>query len=86
MKLTDNTLNAIDLGVISLKDPEVIVKVLEEDGDNIHFIGVLADGLKTVLRGLREVIRKENPKTISWFKPEMDRVHFIKLGGQLCHH
>lgn len=85
LKLTDATLFGIDVGFISLKDPEVINNIIKENGDNIHFIGVLADSGRIVLRGLREVIKKENPKTVSWFKPEMDKVHFIKLRGKKCH-
>ena len=84
-KLTDSTLFGVDVGFISLKDPEVVKKVIEENGENIHFIGVLADNMKTVLRGLKEVIKKENPKTVSWFKEDMNKVHFIKLRGQSCH-
>lgn len=85
LKLTDNSLNMIDLGVVNIELPEVITELIKENGDNLHFVAVLADGAKTVLKGLKEVIRKENPKTVTWFKPDMDRVHYIKLGGQLCH-
>lgn len=84
-KLTDSTLFGVDVGFISLKDPEVIKRIIKENGKNIHFIGVLADNMKTVLKGLRQVIEKENPKTVSWFKPDMNKVHFVKLRGQSCH-
>ena len=62
-----------------------IEKMIKENGRNIHFLAVVADGQKTVLRGLREVIYKENPSTTTWYKPNMDRIHFIKFGGKLCH-
>ena len=86
LKLTDKSLNLLDFGVIDLKSPEVVTELIKEDGDNIHFVAVLADGAKTILKGLRKVIKKHNPKTITWFKPNMDRIHFVKLGGELCHH
>ena len=81
LKLTDKSLDLIKRNKISLKDANTINKLMDENGRNIHFIGVLADGTKTILKGLRKVIKKTSPKTISWFKPDMDRIHFIKVGG-----
>jgi len=78
-KLEDNTLKGVEHGFISLEDPELIAQLLEQNGRNIHFLGVLADSGRIVLKGLRGVIKKENPKTVSWFKPDMKEVHFIKL-------
>jgi len=84
LKLTDNSLSLIDAGVINLKSPDTIRELIKENGDNIHFVGVLADGTRTILKGLKDVIKRNSPKTISWFKPDMDSVHFIKVRGELC--
>lgn|SRR3990167_10319639 len=79
LQLTDETLWQIKYGFIDLKNPETVNRMLREQGDNIHFLYVLADGVKTILRGLREVIKKENPKTVSWYNPEMTKFNKFNL-------
>ena len=83
LKLTDQSLHLVDLGVISLKERDIVENLIQEDGDNVHFVCVLADNAKTILKGLRQVIKKESPKTISWFKPDMDKIHFVKLRSEM---
>ena len=54
-----------------------IKEILKRDGDNLHFLFVAADDFKIILKGLRKVIKQKNPKTITWFKPDMS-FHIIK--------
>jgi len=56
---------------------------LSQKGSNIHFILVVAKSMVNILKGLREVIKRENPKTISWFSPDMNKI-FIRR-RILCH-
>lgn len=86
IRISDDDLWKIEYGFIDLTNPKEIVQLLNSKGDNIHFLYVLADGQKTILKGLREVIKKENPKTISWFNPEMTKLNKFNLKGrvQLC--
>src|SRR3990167_2572207 len=85
LKLTDETLWKLEYGFIDLRNPEIVNQMLKERGDNIHFLYVLANGVRTILKGLREVIKKENPKTVSWYNPEMTKFNKFKKEVQLCH-
>ena len=67
VRISDETLWKIEYGFLDLTNPITMGELLKEDGDNIHFLFVLTDGYKTIMKGLKEVIRKENPKVISWF-------------------
>ncbi len=46
-----------------------------ENGKNIHFIILAADNMHVILQGIKEVVRKEHPKTISWFNPEHTKLY-----------
>ena len=70
-------------------DDETLIKVMEDssllrrihdysvdwgrEGDNIHFIGLVANGIRPILRGLKKI---KNYRTISWFN-QGDRDFFI---------
>lgn len=51
-----------------LSDAEFIKVLLQEEGDNIHFLFVSADSFYTIQRMKREVIKREKAETISWFR------------------
>lgn len=68
LKLSDNMIRNIFTGEKTIEDMDDLIK---DNGDNIHFIFVKADSLRIILKGLRTVIKNENPKTISWFKPDL---------------
>lgn len=78
-KLTDETLAKIETGELDLTKIETVNKCLHEDGENIHFFLVIADGVKTILKGLRISIK--DAKTVSWFSPDMKQF-FIRR--ELC--
>ena len=85
VRLTDEVLNDILLGNLSMTSVEDMEEILAEEGKNIHFIRVIADGPRTILKGLKQVIAKENPDTVSWYKPDMDGIHFVYSRRELCH-
>ena len=86
-RISDETLWKIEWGFLDLTNPREIQEVLNDKGNNIHFLYLLADGTRTILKGLREVIKKENPKNISWFNPEMTKLNKFNLKRSLvCLH
>ena len=74
--LTDETLDLVKNRKIDLSNPVMVNHCLSEDGDNIHFFMVVADGFLTIMKGFRETI-KNNVKSVSWFSIDMKRF-FIK--------
>ena len=93
IKLTDNTLE--DLKLISenatrtemtqfLSTPVNIQRLLDEKGGNVHFLFVLADSLTIIRKGLKEVIKKENPKNVSWFDIKTYKIKVFKGARELC--
>ncbi|MDI6732317.1 MAG: hypothetical protein QME16_00090 [Planctomycetota bacterium] len=83
-RVTDDTLWKLQYGFMKVDNPQDALQMLSEKGQNIHFLYLLAGGAKIILRGLREVVRKENPKTISWLSPDMSKLNIWKGRGVLC--
>ena len=69
--IDDIGLERIRTFVYDVRKPEGILEIFKRNGDNLHFLFVAADSLKFILRGLRKVVKQKNPKTISWFKPDL---------------
>jgi len=63
---------------LDLSKPGDIEKIMERAGDNLHFFSVVADDMKTILKGLKSIIKLKKPKTVSWFKPNMIDFRIIK--------
>lgn len=82
LKLTDETLLKVEKRVIDLTVPEVINECFKENGRNIHFFLLIADGYKTILKGIRSVVNQD-VKSISWFSKDMKQF-FIRRN--LCQH
>ena len=78
LTLSDNTYNRLkDLDITQI---DVIKELLPEDGDNIHFVLLCAGDFSSILKGLKETIKKRNPKTVSWFSPDLKQLHRYKVG------
>lgn len=73
LTLTDETYKTIDSQKIQTVD--VLSKLLQERGDNLHFILLTARGMSDILCGLRAVKAARHPKTISWWNPGMTHLH-----------
>lgn len=83
IKLDDDAIAGILEGTIDPTSPDDMRVLLNSQGDNIHFIFVVADGIKTILKGLREVMKRENPYSVTWFNPDME-FRLIKYRRELC--
>jgi len=79
LRLEDKSLDDICKDKTILQDVGNAKRLIAERGRNIHFIRVFAKDYKIVLKGLKDAIKKENPKTISWYKEDKNEIRFIKF-------
>lgn len=79
-RLTDETYNDLKNRKINLITLGVFQKCLEENGKNIHFAFTVANGFRSLREGIREVIRKEKPLTVSWYNSKMTKFFNRKVG------
>jgi len=77
LRLENESMEKLVSGKLDLTKPEVYEEVLGEMGNHIHFVCVLADGSGTILKGLKEVINKYNPETLTWYTPDMKRFRSV---------
>ncbi len=75
--LCDKTVET--LCTLNINRVDVINKLLLEQGRHVHFLLLCADGMITILRGIRELKKKVNPKTISWWNPDLTKLHTYKV-------
>jgi len=83
VRITDESLFKLRVGLIDITHPDEILKLLKESGNNIHFLFAISDGQKTILKGIREVMRIHNPRTISWFNKDMTKLNIFNLKGRV---
>ena len=57
---------------------EIIQQLIGQHGPNIHFVLLCADGYRTIAAGIRQVKKKYQPKTISWWNPDLSFLHVYK--------
>ena len=78
-------------------DDEMLVKVMEDssllrrmhdysndwsnEGDNIHFLGLVANGIRPILRGLRRI---KNYRTISWYNQDNSEFFIMDKDKTFC--
>lgn len=82
LRLTDETFKQIREGVFDTTKIENAKICLDENGNNIFFAFVVADSFKTVMKGLRQVIENEKPKTVSWYSFDRKIFHNYRVGGK----
>lgn len=75
--LTDETMDLLESFDITQMD--VLRSLLQEHGDNIHFVMLCADGRRTIMQGLDYVKNKHHPKTISWWNPDLTKLHIRRF-------
>lgn len=61
-----------------ITDVETLGNLLQEKGSNLHFILLTADGLSTIMAGIRKA-KKLKPRTVSWWSPDMKHLHRYNL-------
>ena len=79
-KLTDETLQKIMNREIDLTIPENTNQCLLEQGNNIHFFLLAAQGYRVIIAGLRLIMN--DAKSVSWFSPDMKQFFIRRI---LCH-
>src|SRR3990167_239803 len=78
-------------------DDETLIKVMEDssllrrihdysmswgqEGDNIHFIGLVANGIRPILRGLKKI---KNYRTISWYNKDNSEFFIMNKDKTFC--
>jgi len=75
LTLTDETYRMLKDIDIANADAQMAFDLFRERGKNIHFIMLAADCLRTILKGVREVVKREHPRTVSWFNPDHTKLH-----------
>ena len=76
LKLTEETLNILTKEM--LEDVESLRCMFQERGSHYHFILLAAQGAKVILKGIEEV-KKRGADSISWFNPQMTKLHKYKF-------
>ena len=77
LTLTDETYQRLD--TLDIKKVDILIPLLMENGKNIHFILLAADGIMTIMLGLKRVIQRTRAKTISWWEPDFSYLHRYNL-------
>ena len=59
---------------------DILANMLKQHGPNVHFVLLCADGYNTIMTGVREVIHSRKPKTVSWWNPDLTKLHHYQIG------
>jgi hypothetical protein len=76
-KLSDKLLEDFKNNRLKVDSAEDIDKCFNSDGDNVLFAFASGD-FKSLRKGVKEVIKKENPKTVSWMKADLSKPFIYK--------
>ena len=79
-KLTDDSFDKVKSEKIDLRVADNHVALQKENGRNYHFIMLATKGARIILQGLKDIIRRDRPKTVSWFSPDMNQFFIKKVG------
>jgi len=84
VKLNDEWIKKIRRNPLLPTDPDIMKILLKQNGKNIHFIGVYGNnivrrGLLSMRQGIKEIIKKENPNSISWFNKDLNNFIFRRI-------
>lgn len=66
---------------LDLTRQEILERLLTQNGPNVHFVLLCADGVKTIIAGIKHIKKLKNPRTISWWSPDLKKLHEYSLGG-----
>ncbi len=72
LKLTDKSYDNLENTDIS--NQEVLGKLLQENGENLHFILVAGSSYENIRAGVR-MVKPMHPKTVSWWDPTNTHLH-----------
>ena len=71
--MSDDTYEFLDM--IDITRFDIIVKLLQEHGPNVHVLMLAADGYTTMMEMKKEITQKVNPRTISWWNKDLSKLH-----------
>ena len=63
-----------DIEKYDISNLDVVKFLLEQKGNNIHFILVAGEGIGNIKKGIAKV-KELRPKSISWWNPTMTKLH-----------
>lgn len=75
--LTDETYER--LIHLDITDMNTLIALAIENGKNLHFVLLVSDSYQTIREGMRNVIDRHQPKTVSWWSPDFKRLHRYNL-------
>jgi len=78
-RISDETMDKIKSRTYDVSKPEDINMILSGNGNNIFFLYLLADGTRTILQGLKQVIKKEHPDNVCWNSIDMTKLNIFKV-------
>lgn len=81
LTLNDETYSNIDK--FDITEIAILSELLQEKGDNVHFILVAGSRVENMLLGINIVKKRERPKTISWWNPSMTKLHKYNLKKEI---
>ena len=76
IKVNDKYIDDIERGEIKYNRIDELFLV--PYGNNVLFIGVVADGVRTVLRGLKNIIKKEKPRRLCWYNYKKEEFSILR--------
>jgi hypothetical protein len=77
LTLSDDTF--LNLEHIDISRVDVLTELIKESGPNIHFVLLATKGLKPIRTGIRLIKERLHPKTISWWSPDLTKLHKYNL-------
>ena len=84
-KLTDELLEDLKNKKLDLTKEEGCNIAFISNGDNVHFVLCVSDGIRPIRQGIRFTINKENPKTVSWYNQDMTKLNVFNVRREICH-
>jgi hypothetical protein len=66
-------------------DPQFLVDCMNGKGENAHvYMAIHKGDLASMIRTVRSAIIYHNPKTLSWYSPDMSRFHLKNTRRNVC--
>ena len=82
VRVNDKTLTEIKNNSFLLRGPAYMERLILSEGDNIHIIGLFLNRKFDMFQGVRMIIDREKPKSISWWNKNTTKFIYRRI---LCH-
>lgn len=77
LSLSDETYSKLES--LDLTTEDCVRALACEYGENAHFIIVCGGGYGTLRAGIKEIKQRGDIKTVSWWNPDMTKLHRFKI-------